>query len=167
MASAASRAAAVGQRSSAWRAGRSERVLPQQAASPSRTLRFLNTLGQVLRAIDLHFIVGGDFDLAGEVLQQSGWLHAVRARIADVLGLDGSRQGHRLLRGFGGVAPLSQDCGSGRKPHSHPHSWAGRVNAGGREAWASRPKATQARQAPHGCTSGARRGDPPELRCGA
>ena len=30
----------------------------------------------------LPFIVGGVFNLAGDVLEQSGWLHAVRARIA-------------------------------------------------------------------------------------
>ena len=51
---------------------------------------FLNTLGQVLRAIDLPFTVGGDFNLAGEVLGQSGWLHAVcctEQQHADVPGL--------------------------------------------------------------------------------
>ena len=90
---------------------------------------FLNTLGQV------SFIVGGDFNLAGEVREQSGWLHAVRARIVapsndtPVLGLDGQRQGYRFRRGFGGVAPLCQDGGSGRQAHSHTHSPAGRVGA--------------------------------------
>ena len=38
--------------------------------------------GQVLRSMGLPFIVGGVFNLAGDVLEQSGWLHAVRARIA-------------------------------------------------------------------------------------
>ena len=33
-----------------------------------------------MRAIDLPFIVGGDLNLAAEVLEQSGWLHAQRAR---------------------------------------------------------------------------------------
>ena len=37
-----------------------------------QNIAFLNTLGQVLRAIDLPLIVGGDFNLAGEVLEQSG-----------------------------------------------------------------------------------------------
>ena len=71
----------------------------------SAPLLFLNTLGQVLRAIELPFIVGGDFNLAGEVLEESGWLHAIRARIAAPR-LDGQRQGHRFLRGFGLDAPL-------------------------------------------------------------
>ena len=39
-------------------------------------------MSQVLRAIDLPFMVGADFNLAGDVLDQSVWLHAVRARIA-------------------------------------------------------------------------------------
>ena len=48
----------------------------------NRTVLFLNTMTQVLLAIDLPLKVDGVFNLAGEVLQQSGWLHAVRARIA-------------------------------------------------------------------------------------
>ena len=67
---AASREAAVCQRSSVWPAiGYSD-------------VAFLNTLGQVLRTIDLPFIVRGQLKLAGEVLEQSGWLHAVRAPIS-------------------------------------------------------------------------------------
>ena len=38
-----------------------------------QNIAFLNTLGQVLRAIDLPFKGGGDINLAGEVLEQSGW----------------------------------------------------------------------------------------------
>ena len=34
---------------------------------------FLIMLGQVLRATDLPLIVGGDFNLAGDVFGQSGW----------------------------------------------------------------------------------------------
>ena len=44
---------------------------------PEQNVAFLNALGQVLRAIDMPS-VGGHFNLAGEVLEQSGWLHAVR-----------------------------------------------------------------------------------------
>ena len=47
-----------------------------------QNIAFLNTLGQVQRTIDLPLMVGGDFNLGGDVLEQSGWLHAVRARIA-------------------------------------------------------------------------------------
>ena len=46
-----------------------------------QNIAFLCEFGQVLRAINLTFVVGGDFKLAGEVLEQSGWLHALRARI--------------------------------------------------------------------------------------
>ena len=84
-----------------------------------QNIAFLNTLGQVLRAIDLPFTVGGDFFLVGEVLKQSGWLHAVRARIAAqsndtpaCLDSDRQRQGHRFLRGIGGAALRRQNCGS-------------------------------------------------------
>ena len=45
-----------------------------------QNIGFFNTPGQVLRAIDLPYLAGGDFSLAGEVLDPSGWLHALRAR---------------------------------------------------------------------------------------
>ena len=85
---------------------------------------FVSTLGQVLRAIEMPFIiVSGDFNMAGEVLEQLNWLHAGRARVAasrqrdsDVLGLDGLRQGHRFLRGVRGAAPSCQGSGGGRQP---------------------------------------------------
>ena len=83
VASAAPREAAVGQCCSSWRTGRGQRVAHHgNRLFRAGTLRFLNTLGQVLRAIDLPFVVGSDFNLAGYVLEQPGCLHAARARIA-------------------------------------------------------------------------------------
>ena len=82
VASAAPREAAVGRCSSAWRLVVVS-VYPTTAVGNSeQNIAFLNTLGQVLRAIDLPFPVCGDFNLAGDELGQPGWLHAVRARIA-------------------------------------------------------------------------------------
>ena len=37
-----------------------------------QNVAFLNTLGQVLRAIDLPYLVRGAFNLAGDVFKQSG-----------------------------------------------------------------------------------------------
>ena len=73
VASAAPREAAVGQWSSAW--------LITAIGYSQQNIACLNTLGQVLRAIDLPLKVGGDFNLAGDGLEQSsGWLHAAPAQ---------------------------------------------------------------------------------------
>ena len=83
-----------------------------------QNIAFLNTLGQVLRAIDLPFIAGGDFNLVGEVLEQSGWLRAVRARVAApsndtpaCLDSDRQRQGHRFFV-VSEEVHRRQNCGS-------------------------------------------------------
>ena len=79
--STAPREAAVGQCSSAWRSGRGQRV-PHHG---NRLLRAVHCVFEHVgpgSAGDRFALNCGDFNLAGDVLEQSGWLHAVRACIA-------------------------------------------------------------------------------------
>ena len=126
---------------------------------------FLDTLGQVLRAI----IVGGGFNL-GEVLQQSGWLHAVRARTAAPCNatptcLESMGKG-RVIDFFvvsEELHSLCQGSGSGRQSHNHTHLPAGRASVGvceAREARLGSSKGYAGLPAPHDRTSG------PVLPCG-
>ena len=141
-------------------AGRGQRV-PHHGNRPLRGEHC------VLRAIDLPFVVGGDFNLAGDVLEQSGWLHTVRARIAAP-----SNATPTCLYSTGkgrviGFFVVSEELHSFVKEVGVDDSpTAGRGNAGGSETHAARPKATQGCQAPKGCTNWAF-GENPELRCGA
>ena len=141
---------------------------PRQSAAPTEH-RVLQHVGQVLRAIDLHFIVGGDFNLAGDVLEQSGWLHEVRARVAAPSNdtptcLDSTGKG-KVIDFF----VVSEELQSllTKTPHSHTHSPACGFNAGGSEAWEASPKAAQARQASKDCTSGPVEETAPEQRWSA
>ena len=107
---------------------------------------------------------GGSYNnLAGEVLEQSCWLHAVRARIAAP---SNDTAGKGKVIGFFVVSeeldPFVRS-GSRRKIHSHTHSSACSVNAGRSEAREAGPKSTQVCRAPKDRTSGSVQ-ETPELR---
>ena len=98
--------------------------VPHHGNRPLRVEHYVfEHVGQVLRAIELLFIEGGHFNLHGDVLEQSSWLHAVRARIAapeqrhaDVPGLRRQRQHHPFLRGIGGAAPFVRTVAVDERP---------------------------------------------------
>ena len=112
--------------------------------------------------IDLPFFVGGDFDLAGDVLEQSGWLHAVRTRIAapsneTPMCLDSTGKGRVI-----DFCVVSEELHIFVRPVAVAGSPTVVLTLEGVRA---RPKATQARQAPDDRASGPVE-ETPELRCG-
>ena len=125
----------------------------------------LNTLGEGLRVIDLPFTVGGDFNLAGEVLESC--LAASRIACAHRCAKSTVRLRAGTERAKGGSSTsswcrrsctLCQGRGGGRQPHSHTHP------PGVRRLPCL--KATWVCPAPNGCTSRPFE-ETPELRCGA
>ena len=82
-----------------------------------REIAFLRTVGQVLRATDLSFTVGDDFNLAGELLQPARLASRTTSANrcgkqchANMLGPDEQRDGHRFLRGTWRWTTTPQPC---------------------------------------------------------
>ena len=109
-----------------------------------QNITFLTTLGQVLRAIDLPFIVGGDFNLAGQVLE--------RARIAapsnDTPTCLDSACNSKVIYFFVVSEELHPFVRTVANDDRQSYAFTGRLsNAGWSKAREARPKATQACQA--------------------
>ena len=92
----------------------------------NRTVLFLNTMTQVLLAIDLPLKVDGVFNLAGRgasavrlASRSTRAYCGAEQRHADVPGLHRQRQGHRFLCGIGGAAPLLELWQLTKDPQSY------------------------------------------------